>query len=269
MKNPCDIISVVIPSYNHARYVIETIRSVSQQALGAFEVQVIVIDDGSTDGSMELLSSLVDTQEFTFQLVLKRNEGLCRTLNRAVTEHARGNYIAVIASDDMWHPEKLKLQFEHLQRHPNAELCYSNAKTFGVDIKSGKSSKYLFSGRVLDKLTVYNFIPAGTILFTRGLYDRIGGFDETGLRLEDWDFLLRASSETEFCYVDMELLLYRLHEESAIAKMRQKGILFSEKYKVLKKNKKLLNPFLFVCSCCLHYTFDHILRPCVSKFKSL
>lgn len=267
MARPEMTVSVIIPSYNHVAYVTDTIKSVSAQAGDFFKLQIIVIDDGSQDGSVELLKSLHASSESKFELVLKQNEGLCKTLNRAVREYATGEFIAVIASDDMWRSDKLQLQLECLQNNPSSQLCFSNAKTFGVDVTSGKASRFLFSGNVQRALTIYNFIPAGTIVFSRKLYDAIGGFDETGLRLEDWDFLMRASFSTPFCYVDEELLLYRLHDESAIAKMRQRGILFSEKYKVLTKNRKLLNPILFYVSCGLHYMFDVVLRPLVSKLK--
>ena len=262
------VISVIIPSYNHIDYVGDTISSVSEQIRDAFSIELIVIDDGSTDGSAEFLRRLEESKRYSFKLVLKGNEGLCRTLNRAIREYACGEYIAVIASDDMWHPEKLKRQFEHILKHPLSALCYSNARTFGQDRREGKASRSLFAGNVRNKLTLYNFIPAGTILFTRKLFDSIDGFDETGLRLEDWDFLLRASAVTSFCYLDEELLFYRLHDESSIAKMRKRGILFEEKMKVLQKNKDILNPLLRYCSICLHFILDVVFRPFISKIKA-
>lgn len=262
------VITVIIPSYNHIAYIGEAIKSVFEQSRDTFLLELIVIDDGSTDGSAEFLRQLESSGGYPFKLILKNNEGLCRTLNRAISEFASGEYIAVIASDDMWHPEKLKRQLEHILRHPSSSLCYSNARTFGRDRSESRASRFLFGGDVKNRLTLYNFIPAGTILFTRELYDSIGGFDETGLRLEDWDFLLRASAVTSFCYLDEELLLYRLHDESSIAKMRERGILFKEKVKVLRKNKDILNPVLRNCSICLHFALDAVLRPFISKLKA-
>lgn len=266
-SNPV-VISVIIPSYNHIDYVGDAIKSIFEQSQGSFSLELIVIDDGSTDGSAEFLRQLESSRGYPFKLILKSNEGLCRTLNRAITEYASGEYIAVIASDDMWHPEKLKRQLEHILKHPFSALCYSNARTFGRERCESKASRFLFSGDVRNRLTLYNFIPAGTILFTRKLYDSIGGFDEAGLRLEDWDFLLRASVVTSFCCLDEELLLYRLHDESSIAKMRERGILFEEKMKVLRKNKDILNPFLRYCSICLHFALDVVLRPFISRLKA-
>lgn len=268
MTNNHVVISVIIPSYNHINYVGEAIKSVAEQSRDAFSLELIVVDDGSTDGSAEFLRQLEASGDYSFRLVLKSNEGLCKTLNRAITEYASGEYIAVIASDDMWHSDKLKRQLEHIRRHPLSSLCYSNARTFGQNRCESRASRFMFSGNVNSRLTLYNFVPAGTIFFTRALYDSIGGFDETGLRLEDWDFLLRASAVTEFCYLDEELLLYRLHDESSIAKMRERGILFKEKMKVLRKNQDILNPVLRYCSICLHFALDAVLRPLISKLKA-
>ena len=263
-----DVISVIIPSYNHVDYVGDAVRSVLGQVQDGYVLELVVVDDGSTDGSVEFLKDLQRTLDYKFKLVIKDNEGLCKTLNRAIREFATGDYIAIIASDDMWHPEKLSKQFKFLKYSPRFSLCYSSARTFGENSKGSKASRFLFSGDIKNLLTLYNFIPAGTIFFTRKLYDVVGGFDETGLRLEDWDFLLRASAATSFCYLDEELLFYRLHDESSIAKMRERGILFEEKMKVLRKNKDILNPVLRYCSICLHFALDAVLRPFISKLKA-
>ncbi|WP_330115224.1 glycosyltransferase [Pseudomonas sp. JS3066] len=260
-------VSVIIPSYNHIDYVEAAISSVASQDQAGFILELIVIDDGSTDGSVELLRGLQESGVYNFNLVLKSNEGLCKTLNRAVVEHSSGEYVAVIASDDMWAPGKLKQQIKHIKSTPTSELCYSNARTFGRDSIERKASRRLFSGDVRAMLTLYNFVPAGTIFFTRNLYDTVGGFDETGLRLEDWDFLLRASAVTDFCFLDEELLLYRLHDESSIAKMRERGILFQEKMKVLRKNRLILNPVLRFASICLHFSLDSLLRPLIYRLR--
>lgn len=267
MSDILPLISVVIPSYNHAAYVGEAIRSVSEQVREGFVLEIIVIDDGSTDGSAELLMNLQKQGTADFKLVLKSNEGLCRTLNRAILEHSTGDFVAVIASDDMWHPRKLSKQLKMLYDNPHCALCYSNARTFGENRRSGWSSTFLFSGNIKNLLTIYNFVPAGTMFFKRQLYDAVGGFDETGLKLEDWDFLLRASAHTKFCYINEGLLLYRVHGESSLTKMRANGTLFVEKMKVLQKNKDMTNPILRAISTCLHFGLDRVMRPTLSKIE--
>ncbi|MHB2266558.1 glycosyltransferase family 2 protein [Aliihoeflea sp. PC F10.4] len=254
-------ISVIIPSYNHKSFVEAAIASAVAQEHEGFELETIVIDDGSSDGSVELLRELHSSGKYPFELVTKANEGLCRTLNRAIREHSTGDLVAVLASDDMWTPDKLRVQVEILSQNPQAELCFSNAQTFGKEGQAGNSSAFLFSGRVLRPLTIYNFIPAGTMLFTRALFDRIGGFDETGLKLEDWDFLLRAAAVTQFCNSPRNLLLYRVHDESSLERMRRAGTLYDEKMKVLAKNREITNPVLRMISSVLHFALDRVYRP--------
>lgn len=261
-------VSIVIPSYNHVTYVTDAIRSVIDQKRDGFELDLIVIDDGSTDGSVELLKRLHAEDTSAFRLVTKHNEGLCRTLNRAIREHAVGSHIAVLASDDMWRNDKLHAQLATLRQAPDCELCYSNAATFGEGRREGRSSLFLFSGAVKPWLTVYNFIPAGTMLFTRRLFDEIGGFDETGLKLEDWDFLLRASARTRFCCVRENLLFYRVHNEGSLIKMRRTGTLFREKMKVLNKNISITSPALRLISTFLHFSLDRILRPALYRIEA-
>lgn len=261
------IISVIVPSYNHAAYVEDAIRSVADQQPGDFKIDLIVIDDGSTDSSPALLEQLRSSGKYDFKLVLKSNEGLCKTLNRAIREHAVGAYIAVLASDDMWKPEKLGVQLGLLQRTEGSEICFSNAETIGTGGKKGQSSTFMFTGKVKPILTVYNFVPAGTILFTRALFDKIGGFDENGLKLEDWDFLLRASDVTNFCCVRENLLIYRVHSEGSLIKMRKSGSLFGEKMKVLQKNSAITSPVLRSLSTLVHFCLDRVVRPILYKLE--
>ena len=127
----------------------------------------------------------------------------------------------------------------------------------------------MFSGSVRSILTVYNFVPAGTILFTRHLFDIIGGFDDGDLKLEDWDFLLRASAVTPFCCIRENLLLYRVHSEGSLIRMRRTGILFKEKMKVLRKNRAITSPLLRAVSAILHFGLDQVLRPLLYKLEAL
>jgi alpha-1,3-rhamnosyltransferase len=263
-------VSAIIPSYNHKDYVEQAISSVLDQISTNSDIDLIVIDDGSTDGSRELLQDIHARNQGAFKLVLKANEGLCRTLNRAIRDYATGQYVAVLASDDMWRKDKIQKQIEYFFRNPDYRLCYSNAEVFGVDdragrSKNGKAQSFQFAGWVCNILAIRNFIPAGTVIFSRDLFDEIGGYDLNGLRLEDWDFLIRASRKTPFCFVNEDLLLYRQHGESAISKMRATGTLFDEKIKVLRKNRGLLNPSVFYISIFVNYILDKILRPLSTK----
>lgn len=263
-------VSVIVPSFNHKNYVEEAVNSVLSQVQDTFKLELLVVDDGSSDGSVDVLKALHSRAGESFQLILKGNEGLCQTLNRVIRDCSSGTYIAVLASDDLWHPEKLTKQLECMRSNPAARLCYSNAEVFGFDTmsgrrKSGKAQRYQFSGRVNNLLPLNNFVPAGSVMFSRDLFDEIEGFDQSGLRLEDWDFLIRASVRTPFCLVKECLLFYRQHDESAISRMRRSGTLFSEKMKVLRKNCKLLNPLVSAASVFINFALDKLIRPVLSR----
>jgi len=152
-----------------------------------------------------------------------------------------------------------------LRSNPENELCYSNAMIFGDVKKEKRRQTLVFRGAVKPWLTLYNFVPAGTMLFTRRLFERVGGFDETGLRLEDWDFLLRAADLTKFSCLNENLLYYRCHDQSTLTRMKANGLLFQEKKKVLEKNKKNLSPLLMALSIKLHYILDNIVRSTQKK----
>ena len=104
------IVSVIMPSYNHADYIEKAIRSVFEQTYT--KIELIVIDDGSTDNSKEILKELA--QRYEFKLIFQQNSGVCKTLNRAIRDFATGDYIALLASDDHWHSRKIELQMELL-----------------------------------------------------------------------------------------------------------------------------------------------------------
>lgn len=271
MHNPNEkqpIVSVIIPSYNHAEYIEDAITSVLNQEPGGYNLDLIVIDDGSTDDSAKIIQQLRLSSSINFKFIQKQNEGVSKTLNRAIIEHADGDYIAILASDDLWASNKIKLQLDCLARHPKCELTYCNATTFGNGFKQGKAQRAQLTGWVKGVLTVYNFIPAGSVMYKRNLFDKIGGYDENGMKLEDWDFILRAANVTPFCRLKEALLYYRIHDNSSIARMRLNGTLFSEKQKVMRKNKDILNPFLRAFSLTLHYFHGKVAkRAAVSKLK--
>lgn len=268
MQSSNPLISVIVPCYNHAAYVADTIRSICNQERDGFDVEVIVLDDGSSDNSVEVLQQLKESGECEFKLIIKSNEGLCRTLNRGISEHASGQYISLIASDDMWVKDKLLVQFRLLQQNSGTRLCFGNSTTLGAVDQTRGRAPFLLGGWVKSKLTLINFIPGGTVIYDRSLFDEIGGYDTTGIKLEDWDFLLRASNVTPFCYSPRKLLHYRVHDEGALIGMRRSGTLFDEKMKVLDKNRAIISPSLRFVSICIHFTLDRVVRPFLYRLKA-
>ncbi len=107
------LVSIIVPSYNHARYINQCIESIYQQTYQYFEL--IVIDDGSKDNSKEVLIDLHNKYEFT--LVFQENQGVAYTLNRGIKEFAIGKYITFCASDDYWVIDKLEKQVVFMENN--------------------------------------------------------------------------------------------------------------------------------------------------------
>lgn len=247
------IVSVIMPSYNHADYIEKAIRSVFEQTYT--KIELIVIDDGSTDNSKEKLEELA--QRHDFKLIFQQNSGVCKTLNRAIREFATGDYIALLASDDHWHARKIELQMELLLRE-NGEFSYTQASEF--DSLSGKVLRIFpkkpLQGHVLNQVFVSQHVPAGSMLFSKTLYDRVGGFDET-LKEEDWDFVIRCASETRFYPLAQPLFFYRSHPTNSMKTAGRRKI-FQQKAKILAKNYMLVSPYIWLKSVLIHFLYDHI-----------
>lgn len=259
-----DLVSVIIPSYNHRAFVETAVRSALAQTHQA--VQVIVIDDGSCDGSREFLEGLAAREDFEF--IAQANAGICRTLNRAIRERSRGQYVALLASDDYWMPEKLERQLIRLRQMPRAEFCFSQARTFRLEPRDATGSPFPAwprEGNVLRHVVMRQHVPAGTMIFTRALYDRLGGFDES-LKEEDWDFVIRAAAATSFAAVAQPLMLYRIHATNAM-RVRARSAIFHQKALVLAKNFPLVPPLRWITALLVHFVHDIVLRWALSLFS--
>jgi alpha-1,3-rhamnosyltransferase len=245
-----------MPSYNHRPYVERAIDSVLAQTHPSTEL--VVVDDGSTDGSVELLRTLSERHGFT--LICQSNSGVCRTLNRGVREGARGDYIALLASDDFWDPDKLRRQLDALVASPGSEFCFSQAIEFSDDPAADSGRVFprrCLRGDVVSKVFLRQHVPAGSMLFSRRLYDELGGFDES-LKEEDWDFVIRSAAATPFSAVDAPLLHYRAHADNT---MRTRGgrAIFHQKAKILAKNFLLVRPLVWLAAIGLHFVHDIVL----------
>lgn len=255
-RAPAELVTVIVPSYNHREFVGATIESVLQQTYPA--IQLVVIDDGSTDGSRELLEALA--ARHGFDLLVQANSGICRALNRAICERARGSYIALLGSDDAWAPDKIESQVARLREEPGAELCFAQAITFQKTPSDARGSPFParpLEGWVLRRIVFRQHVPAGTMLFTRALYDSLGGFDEQ-LKEEDWDFVIRAATRTRFVAVRRPLLFYRSHATNTM-RVRPRKEIFHQKVLVLAKNFPVLPAGRWMCAIVVHFAHDVLL----------
>jgi glycosyltransferase involved in cell wall biosynthesis len=213
-------VSVIIPVYNGEKTIRETIESVLQQTFADFEI--LVINDGSTDATLDILSKIIDPR---IQIFSYANARQAASRNRGL-ERAKGDYIAFLDADDLWTMDKLELQVKALQSHPEAAFAYSWTDYIderGNFLHSGRH--ITMNGNVYADLIVNNFVENGSNpLIRREVFDRVGVFDEALPPAEDWDMWLRIAEFYPFVAIPAAQILYRVTATSSslnIAKQEQ------------------------------------------------
>jgi glycosyltransferase involved in cell wall biosynthesis len=204
------IISVVIPVYNGEKTIKETVDSVINQNFLDFEL--IIINDGSTDKTLEIISMIKDERLKVFSYP---NAGLAASRNRGISL-ATGEYISFIDADDLWIPDKLESQLKVLQENPEAAVAYSWTDCIDESGKFlGKGSYLSFSGDVRANLLLSNFIDSGSnVLIRTEVLRKVGYFDESRKSCEDWDMWLRLAADYSFVAVSKPQVLYRMSTTS-------------------------------------------------------
>jgi glycosyltransferase involved in cell wall biosynthesis len=201
------LVSVIVPVQNAEATLPDTLESIRRQTFQDYEL--IVIDDGSTDGTLAWLRGVHDPRLRVFSY---QNAGLAAARNRGI-EQSTGEFITFIDGDDLWTPDKLERQLEALQRHPSAMVAYS--WTAFIDPRG----QFLFAkapcwseGDVYAELLRSCFIASGSnVLVRRRSVEAIGAFDTTLAAAQDWEFCLRMAARWPFVLVPRYQILYRIH----------------------------------------------------------
>jgi glycosyltransferase involved in cell wall biosynthesis len=189
-------ISVVIPAYNHAHWLPESIESALNQTLPPHEI--LVIDDGSKDNTREVVA------RYPVRYVYQENAGLSAARNKGI-EVATGDWIALLDSDDIWLPRKLELQAAAIR---DEGFCYCATTRFYPDGHTEDGE--IFAGdRAMSVLRHHNFIDPSSALIRRDTLIRVGGFNRNMPAGEDWEMWLRLARVCKFVGVPERLLRYR------------------------------------------------------------
>ena len=203
------LVSFIIPTYNYSAFVRDAVESALLQTYKP--VEVIVVDDGSTDDTKEVLSDYIDTGEIKY--LYQNNKGLAGARNRGLAE-AKGEYIVFLDSDDVVDEKKLEIQVKCLEENPLYSFCFSDFRFFeGEDFLNGTPPSFKYPVEMTFRdLVSGKFLPVHTLLMRRDVLDRIGYFDESLRVCEDSDLWIRAfMAGMRFLYVDQVLAYYRRH----------------------------------------------------------
>lgn len=202
-------VSVIVAAYNAERYISETLKSIFAQTFTDFEV--IVVDDGSTDRTPDIVH-----EHPGVHYLRQVNQGQPAARNAGIRA-ARGRYLSFLDADDLWLPLKLEKQVSYLLNHSDAKWVYCDAVLFDSDMHRvlGRIGKEvtLHAGDVLNQLFLLSFIPSPTPVIAREVFEEVGLFDESpALRIgEDWNMWLRIAARYPLGVVREPLALVRVH----------------------------------------------------------
>lgn len=229
-------VSVVLPAYNAALFIGQTIASITAQSFGDFEI--IVVDDGSVDATSEIAAA----QDSRVRIVQQHNQGIAVARNVGIS-HARGEWIAFMDHDDLWHPQKLKAQCEVLGNDPGCAIVYGgflrwdpltppNFPDKEIDITRVVAD---LSGFILPQLVRTNWVLLSTAMIRRNVFETVGLFDPAMPPADDWDLMIRAAEHYRFVKLAQKVALYRVHGGQTSLKLTARNVEFELRAKALER----------------------------------
>ncbi|RYD80203.1 MAG: glycosyltransferase [Verrucomicrobiaceae bacterium] len=214
------IVSVIMPCFNHGRFLAESVKAVLNQTEEAIEL--IVVDDHSSDDSNERLKALACEDPRMIVVRHERNRGASSSRNDGL-RLARGEFVAFCDADDVWEPEKVAAQLALLTDHPEYDLTYSDAVIIDEHGRAdGQRFSDIFtpprqpSGKLFNDLYLRNFINMQTVMVRRACMAGRLLFDERIRWVEDWWLWIQLSRQSAFLYSPQPLAKYRTHSCSTV-----------------------------------------------------
>jgi glycosyltransferase involved in cell wall biosynthesis len=231
-------VSVIMPVYNAERFLESAIESIFTQTFTDYEL--LVINDGSTDRSDELLSKFSDPRLRIINNV--SNKGLVRTLNIGIA-HSQGEYIARMDADDLSHPARLDKQVSYLDDHSNTGLLGCAYWIIGIENNITSTQYFPTSNNNLqEKILLADYFCHPSVMIKRVYLDQVRGYDEAFATSEDYDLWLRLSEVCEIANLPEPLFYYRRYQGSKTsiegARLQTQYDLLAQK-KVIERRKKL------------------------------
>jgi glycosyltransferase involved in cell wall biosynthesis len=214
-------VSILIPAYNHEKYIKKTLDSIYQETCLNFEV--VILDDGSTDSTKEVIEHWIAAHpDFNIQFYSRENKGLTVTLNELI-RYAKGQYLRLFSSDDMIVKGSTQKMIDFIAPYPNIYAVFSDVRVISKDddfieysaLKSnGSDIKKYYSIQSLNREIISNWSISGpAVLIKRKWYDENGFYDED-LLVEDWYLCLKLVSKNALIFMNDTVAYYRVHGEN-------------------------------------------------------
>lgn len=232
-------VSIILPTYNRAYCIQRAVDSVRCQTWPEWEL--IVVDDGSSDGTEEIIAGYAAPDDRIHYHRQPNNRGVSAARNEGIRQ-ARYEYIAFQDSDDVWHADKLEKQMRVFTENPGIGLVYCAMQGTGQDgsvirIPDAAMDERLLRGNLYGLLLQGNVIDAPTAVIRKSCVEKCGGFDETLSCLEDWELFLRIAGKYEIGYVDESLVDSDIHNEGVSSRV---GGYFEARCRMIAMHRKAL-----------------------------
>jgi teichuronic acid biosynthesis glycosyltransferase TuaG len=228
------MVSIITPVYNCGKHIEETIRSVREQTYGDWEW--IICDDGSSDNTIDIIRDFIQADN-RIRLIAQEHSGLPAKGRNTALSHAGGNLIAFLDADDKWHPEKLSLQVQYLNDHPECYAVNTLYELIGdpkvVKFHSKISESSFHDKATFDMMFSKCAVHISSLIIRSPIPDEVGKFDEDpGLRgVEDYDFLLRVSKQHP---------IHQIHKPLSFYRIAMGTVLHDKEYNRFEKEMRLL-----------------------------
>jgi glycosyltransferase involved in cell wall biosynthesis len=227
-------VSVIIPTYNRARFLGEAIESVLNQSYRDFEL--IVIDDGSEDETEQIVRSYGNHITYHFQ----KNAGISCARNKGL-HYARGEHIAFLDSDDLWKKQKLHTQMDYFKKNADARICYTDESWIRNGLRvNPKKIHQKYSGWIFHHCIPLCIISLSSAMMHRKLFQSVGSFDEQLPACEDYDLWLRVSLVTPIHFIPKQLIVKRGGHEDQLSH-KYWGM---DRFRITALEKILTNPHM-------------------------
>ncbi|MCL1827232.1 MAG: Stealth CR1 domain-containing protein, partial [Candidatus Cloacimonetes bacterium] len=207
------LISICIPTYNRADMLSECLESALNQSFENYEI--VVVDDGSTDGTEELVAKYLNRADRKIRYIKKENEGIPITRNRLIAE-SKGDWLLWLDSDDMLFSDVLKTFADFIARYSDVSVFYGNQYNVGENshLRSNNGiymDNYHVNSDLLARLVSCNRLPNSGSCVKRELYEKYGCYDTTFLQCEDYELWTRVIEKVHFKHIENYAVYYRVH----------------------------------------------------------
>ncbi|RTL01179.1 MAG: glycosyltransferase [Proteobacteria bacterium] len=225
MSNDLPLVSIVVASYNNAKYLEECLESAANQTY--INIEIIIADDCSTDNSREIIEKFIVKypNKKIVPVLHEKNIGACANLNIAILNYATGDFVKVIDSDDYLSLDAVEVLSKELCQNPNRPaFVYAKSLVFVNDLNHKKSISHTsLEKEVLSFKGLYfrNYISACTVMFRRSVFVEVGGYDN-GIYIGDYYLWLRMAAKYQFSFVDKVVGFYNASNDNSISKNYEK-----------------------------------------------